>query len=73
MANFNPMNIEKALQGIDFPTDKEAVLDKARENGAGEEEITALEKLPEREYSNPTQITEALRSAEGDSSMDDEM
>lgn len=65
MANFNPVEIEKALGGMDFPADKEAILNKARENGAGEEEMGALEGLPEREYNSPTEITEALSEVEG--------
>lgn len=60
MANFNLIEIEKALGGIDFPVDKETIVSKARENGAGGEEISALEDLPERKYNNPTEITEAL-------------
>jgi hypothetical protein len=67
MANFNPIEIEKALRGMDFPGDKQAILDKARENGAGDGEISILEGLPEMEYGNPTEITEALSEAEGGS------
>lgn len=69
MANFNPANIEKALRGMRFPGDKEAVLNKARENGAGQDELSALEMLPEKEYTNPTEITEALS---GEENADDE-
>lgn len=64
MANFNPANIEKALRGMRFPGDKEAILNKARENGARQEELTALETLPEKNYTNPTEVTEALSEEE---------
>jgi hypothetical protein len=60
MAEFNPIEIEKSIKGIDFPADKQAIIDKAEENGAEQEEIDVLRNLPEGEYNNPTEITEAL-------------
>lgn len=71
MANFNPADIEKALQGMNFPGDKQAVLAKARENNAKQEELDALKALPERQYANSAEVTEAL--GEKSSGPDEEM
>lgn len=60
MENTNPIDVEKTIAGIDFPADKEAILNKARENGAGDKEIRALEGLPEQEYANTAEVEQAL-------------
>lgn len=60
MANFNPAKIEEAVKGIDFPASKEDLLNRARENNADQEELDALQRLPEREYNRPSDITQAL-------------
>lgn len=60
MANFNPAKIEESIRGVDFPASKEDLLNRARENNAAQEELDALERLPEREYTRPTDVTQAL-------------
>jgi hypothetical protein len=54
------IDVEKTLKGLDFPADKETILNKARENGAGDDEISVLEELPEKEYGDMAEIDEAL-------------
>ena len=60
MEGTNPIDVEKTLTGIDFPANKEAILNKARENGAGDNEIKALEGLPEQEYADAAEVAQAL-------------
>lgn len=60
MANFNPAKVEEAIKGITFPASKDDLLECARGNNADQEELDALERLPDQEYDNPTEITEAL-------------
>lgn len=60
MENTNPIDVEKTIAGIDFPANKEAVLNKARENGAKDNEIKALEGLPEQEYADAAEVAQAL-------------
>lgn len=64
MANFNPAKIEESIKGIDFPASKEDILNRARENSAAQEEMDALEGLPDQEYTTPTDITQALGNSE---------
>jgi hypothetical protein len=60
MANFNPIEIEKCIKGVQFPADKQDIINKARENRAREDVMRMLEQLPDQEYRRPTEITEEL-------------
>lgn len=66
----NPIDVEKTLKGLDFPTDKETIVQHARDNGGGDDEIRALEGLPEREYSDPVDIAEALAGETGEKNIE---
>lgn len=64
MANFNPAKIEESIKGITFPASKEDILECAQGNNADQEELDALERLPDQEYNRPTEIVEALSDEE---------
>lgn len=54
--------VEGYLQGINFPIGKEQLLSQLKENGAPGVVVDQLGKrLPEGEYSSPTEILNALR------------
>ena len=54
--------VEGYLQGVEFPIGKENLLSKLQENGAPGLVVNQLGKrLPEGEYSSPTEILNALR------------
>lgn len=57
MSQSNPIEIQKYLSGVDYPVTKEQLLEKARDNGAGEDVLAALEKLPERDYNGPNAVS----------------
>jgi hypothetical protein len=57
MSQSNPVQIQKYLSGVDYPVTKEQLLEKARDNGAGEDVLAALEKLPERDYNGPNAVS----------------
>jgi hypothetical protein len=56
----NPIEVQKALAGIDYPASKSDVLDCAKGNGADDGLIDDLEKLPDDEFSGPDQVEKAL-------------
>ena len=60
MAKINPIDLQKALKGVDYPADRQAILDAARSNGADSEITSALEGIPEESYDRPTDVTEAI-------------
>jgi hypothetical protein len=56
----NPIQIQKFLGGIDYPANRETLIARAKESGADDNVISALEKLPDREYGRPTDVSEAI-------------
>jgi Protein of unknown function (DUF2795) len=48
MATSNPIHVQKFLGGVDYPVDKQALLERARQNGADEETCRLLERLPDQ-------------------------
>jgi Protein of unknown function (DUF2795) len=60
----NPIQIQKFLKGVDYPARKADLLATAERQGADEEARAALERLPEREYRTPADVSEALGEIE---------
>ena len=55
-----PIEVQKHLKGIDYPASKEDIIDYAEQQGAGEEIISLLEKIPDEEYETPAELSKAL-------------
>ncbi len=59
-----PMRSEKVsaaqlqvyLKGIDYPADKQKLIQTARSNNAPESVMMWLNRLPDRQYSRPTEV-----------------
>ncbi|XWK86351.1 MAG: DUF2795 domain-containing protein [Phormidium sp.] len=60
MAKVNPVQIQKDLKGINYPVSKENLVKHAQKNGADEKVRATLEKLPDREYGTPTEVSKAI-------------
>jgi UDP-glucuronate decarboxylase len=60
MANVNPIDVERHLSGVSYPASKQALLDEADEQGAGEDIRSALAQLPDDEYDSPAAVSKAL-------------
>ncbi len=56
----NPIQIQKFLGGMDYPVDKQTILSTAKDKGADENVLQALEAIPEQEYDAPTAISKAV-------------
>lgn len=59
-ARINPIDLQKHLKGMNYPASKQAVIDKAKENGADEEVQSALESLNDQEFETPADVNEAI-------------
>jgi hypothetical protein len=59
----NPIQIQKFLKGIDYPVDRDELIDRAEENGADEAVLEALANMPEGEYDSPTAVSRELTKA----------
>jgi hypothetical protein len=60
MAKVNPIQVQKALGGMDYPAGKEEILEHARQQGADQEVIAALEEIPDREYDGPSGVQKEI-------------
>jgi len=52
----NVANVTHSLKGMNFPAKKDALINFAREHGAGADVIDVLQKLPDREYGNMADV-----------------
>jgi hypothetical protein len=59
----NPIQIQKFLQGVDYPADKSALVSAAKDNGADSNVVRAVEGIPDRTYQKPTEVSEAIVEA----------
>jgi Protein of unknown function (DUF2795) len=58
----SPIDIQKALSGMDYPARKEDIVRHAEQNGADPEVLDALKKIPDREYEGPSGVSSAVFS-----------
>jgi len=49
-------DIAQALAGIDFPADKNRILEHARRNNVSKEALQAIEKLPSAQYTSMADV-----------------
>jgi Protein of unknown function (DUF2795) len=64
MSKANPISLQKYLKGIDYPAQKQDLIDHAQQHGANEDVISTLEQLPEEEYETPAEVSKAVGAAE---------
>ncbi len=53
------VEIEKALKGINYPANKEDLVQKAKQNKANKNVIQAIEKLPSDQFKSPVDVQKA--------------
>ena len=58
-----PIDVSKHLKGIDFPAQKEDLVQHASEQGADQDVIELLEQLPEKEYGNMADVMKGVGQA----------
>jgi hypothetical protein len=52
-----PFRVQKHLAGLRYPARKHDVLSRARESGADERVLKALERIADREYPSPVALS----------------
>jgi hypothetical protein len=52
----SPVNIARHLGGIDFPASKQDLVKHAQGNGANDEVMDVLNRMPDREYGNMADV-----------------
>jgi hypothetical protein len=56
----SPIDIQKALGGIDYPATKEDIVRHAQEHGGNAEVLDALKGIEDREYEGPSGVSSAV-------------
>jgi hypothetical protein len=56
----SPIDIQKALSGMDYPADKEQIIQHAQQHGADDDVLDALRKIPDRQYEGPSGVSSAV-------------
>lgn len=60
MAKINPIELQKALKGVDYPANKSDLVKSAESNGASEEIRSALDSLSDQTFETPAEVNEAV-------------
>jgi len=53
--------MEKALKGMDFPANKNELMQQAKSNNASQDVMKAIEKLPSKKFNSPVDVQKAWR------------
>jgi hypothetical protein len=64
MAKVNPIQLQKALKGVNYPAGKNELIEAAKRNGGDQNIADTLGKLPERQYQKPSDVSKALGEME---------
>jgi len=64
MAKVNPIQLQKALKGVNYPADKKELLEAAKRNGGDKNIADTLSQLPEQKYNKPSDVSKALGDME---------
>jgi hypothetical protein len=58
--DFNPIKIQKFLSGVDYPADRDQLIQAAKSNGADKDTLERLRQLPDRSYDGPSGVSKEL-------------
>jgi hypothetical protein len=64
MAETNASAIQSAIEGMPLPARRDEIVEYAEVEGAEDDLLAALRALPDREYENAEEVSEALRPAQ---------
>lgn len=56
----NPIELQKALGGVDYPADRASLVENARRKGAKEEVVEELSSLRKDRFDGPDDVSEAV-------------
>jgi hypothetical protein len=61
----SPIEVQKALKDIDYPVNKEKLLQHAKKHQASEDVMRDLEELPDKEYTNAADVSKEFKGDTG--------
>ena len=57
--------IQQALKGIDYPANKQELVQQAKQNNASQNVIQTIQKLPEQKFNSPNDVEKAFGEKRG--------
>ncbi|MFK4148840.1 DUF2795 domain-containing protein [Streptomyces sp. NPDC004065] len=60
MADLSPIDLQKALRGMDYPTDKQHLVERARQNKANDKIVSRLDGLKQDHFDGPNEVQKAV-------------
>jgi Protein of unknown function (DUF2795) len=61
MTATNPVSVQNYLKGMDYPANKEDLIDYVQEQGVEDDVLEILEQLPDdEEYNSATEVNQAI-------------
>lgn len=59
-SNISPNALNQGLRGIDFPADKQDLVQQARTNNADDALIRELQSMPDKQFNSMSDVTNSL-------------
>lgn len=60
----NPIQVQKFLKGVDYPTSKDELIKKAQEEGADQNVISTLQSMPDDNFNSPNDVAQSIGKIE---------
>ncbi len=60
MEDVSTADVQQFLGGIDYPKSKQELVDYAKSQGAPQQVIDLMQKMDEKEYHNPIDVSQAI-------------
>ncbi|RJP47332.1 MAG: DUF2795 domain-containing protein [Armatimonadetes bacterium] len=60
----NPIQVQKFLEGLDYPVNKQQLVDYAKKQGADENVMRTLNRIPDQSFETPVDVSEAIGKLE---------
>lgn len=64
MAKVNPIQVQKFLSGVNYPASKDELVKKAQQEGASQDVVSTLERMPGDRFNSPNDVSEAIGKIE---------
>lgn len=64
MSKVNPIQLQKYLKGMDYPANKQDLLDRAEQEGADENILSTLKQLADDTFETPADVSKAVGNIE---------
>ncbi|MFJ9770884.1 DUF2795 domain-containing protein [Kitasatospora sp. NPDC101157] len=60
MSRINPIDVQRALKGANYPADRDELVERARSNGADENLVGQISDLDRDSFEGPDEVEHAL-------------